>query len=70
MLAPIDSYPTEKQPRAFNIDPSGRYLLAVGQLSNSMTVYAIDNATGKLTRLKEYPVGKNPNWIEIDGFLR
>jgi 6-phosphogluconolactonase len=45
-------------------------LLAVGQLSNSMTAYAIDKATGKLAKLKEYPVGKNPNWIEIVGFLR
>ena len=65
MLTPIDSYPTEKQPRGFNIDPTGRYLLSVGQLSNSMTSYAIDKATGKLTKLKEYPMGKNPNWVEI-----
>ena len=70
LLTPIDSYPTEKQPRAFNIDPSGRYLLSVGQLSNSMTSYAIDEATGKLSKLKEYPVGKNPNWVEIVSFSR
>jgi 6-phosphogluconolactonase len=70
LLTPIDSYPTEKQPRAFNIDPSGRYLLSVGQLSNSMTSYAIDKATGKLSKLKEYPVGKNPNWVEIVSFSR
>ena len=30
LLTPIDSYPTEKQPRSFDIDPTGRYLLAVG----------------------------------------
>jgi 6-phosphogluconolactonase len=65
LLTPIESTPTEKQPRSFNIDPTGRYLLAVGQLSNSMTSYAIDKRTGKLTKLKEYPVGKNPNWVEI-----
>jgi 6-phosphogluconolactonase len=65
LLTPIESTPTEKQPRSFNIDPTGRYLLAVGQLSNSMTSYAIDKGTGKLTKLKEYPVGKNPNWVEI-----
>jgi 6-phosphogluconolactonase len=70
LLTPIDSYPTEKQPRSFNIDPTGRYLLAVGQLSNSMTSYAIDKATGKLTKLKEYPMGKNPNWVEIVSFSR
>ena len=33
-----------------------------------MTTYAIDQATGKLTKLKEYPVGKNPNWVEIVHF--
>jgi 6-phosphogluconolactonase len=70
LLTPIDFYPTEKQPRAFNIDPSGRHLLSVGQLSNSMTSYAIDKATGKLSKLKEYPVGKNPNWVEIVSFSR
>jgi 6-phosphogluconolactonase len=70
LLTPIDSYPTEKQPRAFNIDPTGRYLLSVGQLSNSMTSYTIDKTTGKLTKLKEYPVGKNPNWVEIISFSR
>jgi 6-phosphogluconolactonase len=64
-LTSIDSYPTEKQPRGFNIDPSGRYLLSVGQLSNNMTSYSIDKKTGKLTKLKECPMGKNPNWVEI-----
>jgi 6-phosphogluconolactonase len=44
--------------------------LSVGQLSNSMTSYAIDQATGKLSKLKEYPVGKNPNWVEMVSFSR
>ena len=57
--------PTEKQPRGFNIDASGRYLLAVGQLSHSMPSYKIDADSGKLIKLKEYPMGKNPNWVEI-----
>ena len=57
-------------PRAFNIDATGRYLLAVGQLSNSLTTYSIDKAIGKLTKLKEYPMGKNPNWVEIVSFSK
>src|SRR5262245_7162973 len=57
--------PTEQQPRGFAIDATGRYLLAVGQLSHSMTSYAIDPVTGKLSKLKQYPMGKNPNWVEI-----
>ena len=57
--------PTEKQPRGFHIDPSGRYLVAVGELSDSMTVYAIDQSSGALAKLKSYPTGKKPNWVEF-----
>jgi 6-phosphogluconolactonase len=64
-LSLIGSVPTETQPRGFNIDPSGRYLLAVGQLSHALSSYQIDAATGHLTKLTEYPMGKNPNWIEM-----
>jgi len=64
-LTPIGSVPTEKQPRGFGIDPAGRYLLAVGQLSHGLSSYSIDQSSGKLTKLKEYPMGKNPNWVEI-----
>ena len=64
-LTPIGSVPTEKQPRGFNIDSSGRYLLAVGQLSHGLSIYTIDPANGTLTTLKDYPMGRNPNWVEI-----
>jgi 6-phosphogluconolactonase len=57
--------PTEKQPRGFRIDSTGRYLLAVEQLSHRLSSYRIDAETGKLIKLKDYPMGKNPNWIEI-----
>ena len=67
-LTRIGTWPTEKQPRGFNIDPSGNYLLAVGQLSTQMSVYRIDKQTGALTALEHYPVGKNPNWIEFARF--
>jgi len=48
-LTRIGTWPTEKQPRGFNIDPSGNYLLAVGQLSTQMSVYRIDKQTGART---------------------
>src|SRR5262249_51849132 len=67
-LTAIGSVPTEKQPRGFNIDSTGRYLLAVGQLSHGLSSYSIDPASGKLTKLKEYPMGKNPNWSESVAF--
>lgn len=57
--------PTEKQPRGFNIDPSGRFLVAVGQVSHAVTLYAIDPASGALEPLRNYSLGKNPNWVEI-----
>src|SRR5207245_1172983 len=49
-LTPIGSVPTEKQPRGFGIDPAGRYLLAVGQLSHGLSSYSIDQTSGKLTK--------------------
>jgi 6-phosphogluconolactonase len=64
-LSTIGSISTETQPRGFNIDPTGRYLLAVGQLSHTLSSYQINADTGHLTKLNEYPMGKNPNWIEI-----
>ncbi len=64
-LLPIGSVLTEKQPRGFNIDPSGCYLFAVGQLSHALSSYRIEADSGKLTKLKEHPMGKNPNWVEI-----
>ncbi|HEY4373517.1 MAG TPA: lactonase family protein [Burkholderiales bacterium] len=63
----ISHTPTQKEPRGFNIDPSGHYLLAVGQASHAMSTYAI-NADGTLKLLKEYGMGKNPNWVEIITF--
>lgn len=61
----IGHQPTEKQPRGFQIDSSGTWLLAVGQVSHGLTAYRIDPATGKLTAQAQLPMGKNPNWVEI-----
>jgi len=63
-LTSIGSVPTEPAPRGFRIDPRGRFLLAVGQTSNRMSVYAI-GADGRLAKLADYPMGTNPNWVEI-----
>jgi 6-phosphogluconolactonase len=64
-LTPVGKWPTEKTPRGFNIDPRGRFLLSVGLDSNAMTVYRIDPQSGVLTVAKQYPMGQQPNWIEI-----
>ena len=64
-LSLIGSIPTETQPRGFNIDPAGHYVLVVGQLSHALSSYQIDAETGLLTKLTDYPMGKNPNWVEV-----
>lgn len=56
---------TETQPRGFAIDASGRFLLVVGQLSDHLSRYAIDPASGALTPTQRLAVGRNPNWVEI-----
>lgn len=60
MLTPIGSYPTDTEPRGFNIDPLGRYLLVVGRMSDGMTVYAIDQVTGDLNVVVKRTVGREP----------
>lgn len=67
LLRPVGSVASVQQPRALAIDPEGRYLIAAGQLSNSIMSYAIVPGTGALRALSEYPVGRNPTWIEITG---
>jgi 6-phosphogluconolactonase len=64
-LTPIGKWPTEKTPRGFNIDPRGRFLLSVGMDSAAMTVHAIDQGTGGLKPSHQYPMGTQPNWVEI-----
>jgi 6-phosphogluconolactonase len=64
-LSLIGSVPTEKQPRGFAIDPSGRWLAAVGEMSDGMSVYAIDQSSGALEKPAIYAVGKKPNWVEF-----
>ncbi len=58
-------HPTETTPRAFAIDPRGRFLLSVGLASNHMTVYAIRPANGALDPVTQQALGKMPNWIEF-----
>lgn len=64
-LTHIGHYPTEMQPRGFTIDPDGKYLLAVGEKSNSLSTYEIDGRTGALRQRARVNVGQGPNWIEI-----
>ena len=57
--------PTETQPRGFNIDNSGRYLVAAGQKSHHIEVYTITEPKGLLKPLGRYAVGQGPMWVVI-----
>jgi 6-phosphogluconolactonase (cycloisomerase 2 family) len=43
----------------------GKFLLSIGLDSAGMTVYTIDRASGELKPIGHYPMGRQPNWIEI-----
>ncbi len=62
------SCPTERQPRGIRIDPSGCFLVASGEKSERLSVYAIDKASGELDVVGRYPVSAGANWIEIVRF--
>jgi 6-phosphogluconolactonase len=64
-LSLIGHYPTERQPRGFNIDPQGQFLLALGETSNGLRTHAIDAHTGALQTLSHIHVGQRPIWVEI-----
>jgi 6-phosphogluconolactonase len=64
----LSSTPTERQPRGFTIDPKGRFLVATGEKSETISVYSIDQGSGALKLLNKYPTGKGANWVEIVSF--
>ena len=67
-LAYRRSTPTEKQPRGFAIDGAGKFLVATGEKSETISVHAIDAATGALGPPRKYPAGRGANWVEIVSF--
>jgi 6-phosphogluconolactonase len=55
--------PTEKTPRSFDLDPSGKYLFAAGEASGKLAAYRVDGKSGKLKKQEVYEVGKMPWWV-------
>jgi 6-phosphogluconolactonase len=66
-LTYLSSTPTEKQPRGFRIDPTGKHMVVSGEKSDTISVYAIEG-NGALRLLQQYPTGKGSNWVEIVRF--
>ena len=63
-LTYLGSTPTEKQPRGLRIDPAGRFMVASGEKSDTISSYRIES-NGLLTHIGKYPTGKGANWVEI-----
>ncbi len=60
----------EKVPRAFEIDPAGRFLLSAGHSSGRLAVYRIQDGdgpgeAGRLDRIAVHEVGAVPMWVTI-----
>jgi len=58
--------PTETQPRGFNIDHSGKYLIAAGQKSHHIALYEIKGEQGLLEEKGRYAVGQGPMWVVVN----
>ncbi len=54
---------TQAVPRAFSLDPQGKFVYAAGQETGNLTSYVIDQATGELTPSEIYAVGNRPMWV-------
>jgi 6-phosphogluconolactonase len=52
-----------KRPWSFGIDPTGRWLLAMNEASNSVNVFGVDRSTGKLTPTTESLSVPNPSAV-------
>ncbi|RKU02800.1 3-carboxymuconate cyclase [Burkholderia sp. Nafp2/4-1b] len=64
-LEPAHAITTETQPRGFAIDPSGRWLVACGERSEYVSVYAIAPDDGTLTLHARVAGGRGANWIAV-----
>lgn len=64
-LVPIGHAATQAQPRSFAITPSGRWLVAAGQLSHRVGVHSVDALDTAPAAVGEHEVGRNPSWVEI-----
>jgi 6-phosphogluconolactonase len=57
--------PTEATPRFFDLDPTGNFILAVGQGSGRLATYRIDHKSGHLEPIETHDVGESPLWIQF-----
>lgn len=54
---------TEQQPRGFATSPDGRYLVAAGEKSTTVSLYAVDGE--RLELLQRAETGRGANWVRF-----
>lgn len=64
LLSPLEHSDAPAVTRSFNISADGKFLLAAGQKSNTLKVFAIDQ-TGRTKLLSTVETGKSPRWVQI-----
>ncbi|TPE47122.1 lactonase family protein [Amaricoccus solimangrovi] len=65
LLTSLGMTAVDKEPRGFNVDPLGRFLVVNGLMTSTAVTYAIDRETGALTKVASLSTLENPNWIEL-----
>ena len=64
MLSPVGWEPTQgKTPRFFALDPSGTFLYAANQDSDTIVTFRVDQVTGKLTPAGQVVKAGSPSAI-------
>lgn len=61
--APTEFTVTEPQPRGFALSPDGAYLVAAGERSVDLALYAVDQ--DRLTLRDRVETGRGPNWVRF-----
>jgi 6-phosphogluconolactonase len=61
--APEHFITTEPQPRGFAVSPDGAYLIAAGERSTTVSLYAVDE--DRLDLLQRAETGRGANWVRF-----
>ena len=61
--APEHFITTEPQPRGFAVSPDGAYLIAAGERSTTVSLYAVDG--DRLDLLQRAETGRGANWVRF-----
>ncbi|WP_322409744.1 lactonase family protein [Microbacterium invictum] len=63
VTGPTRFFPTEPQPRGFALSADGRLLVAAGERSTTVSLYAVDGDT--LSLLQQAETGRGANWVRF-----